>query len=599
MKQKIQLLLLFLLLFSCRFYAQDISLYQQFNGRYDFTFFGNTLNTTENGVNTPCVILTSSSASLDLNTNAIIEKAYLYWAGSGTGDFDIKLNGTPITAERNFPLFNTDVELSYFSAFADVTKLVKETGDGLYTVSDLDLTEVIATVAGYCQNSTNFGGWAILVIYKDETLPLNQLNVYDGMQHVPNEININLSNLNVIDNDGAKIGFIAWEGDRGIAVNETLSMNGVVLSSVLNPYNNAFNGTNSITGATNLYNMDLDIYEVEDILKIGDETAGIKLTSGQDFVMVNAVITKLNSQLPDATVAVNNVYTQCDSKNIAVEYTIYNLNCTDKLPKATPIAFYINNILIEYSETIEEIDIDGSETNTISLNIPEDAGLDFEIVIHVDDIGDGTGIVKELYETNNSYTTTASLKTSPKLKIPENIISCNKGTGNTSFDFSEYLISLKNNPADIISFFISRHDAEQNSNPIINPENFIAQASETEIFVRLFDGNCYAIQSFLLLQKNCPPTVYNFVTPNSDGKNDTFFIEGLRDIFLNFELTIYNRWGKFIWKGNNNTEDWNGIAEHKIGYKDATVPDGTYYYVLELNDPDYPEPIVGWIYVTK
>lgn len=29
--------------------AQDIELYQQFNGRYDFTFIGNTMNTEANG----------------------------------------------------------------------------------------------------------------------------------------------------------------------------------------------------------------------------------------------------------------------------------------------------------------------------------------------------------------------------------------------------------------------------------------------------------------------------------------------------------------------------------------------------------------------
>jgi hypothetical protein len=30
-------------------YGQDISLYHQYNGRYDFVFFGNTLNRFENG----------------------------------------------------------------------------------------------------------------------------------------------------------------------------------------------------------------------------------------------------------------------------------------------------------------------------------------------------------------------------------------------------------------------------------------------------------------------------------------------------------------------------------------------------------------------
>jgi hypothetical protein len=56
-------------------------------------------------------------------------------------------------------------------------------------------------------------------------LILNQLTIYDGLQYVPNEINITLNSLNVIDNQDARIGFVAWEGDRSISVNETLRVN--------------------------------------------------------------------------------------------------------------------------------------------------------------------------------------------------------------------------------------------------------------------------------------------------------------------------------------------------------------------------------------
>jgi hypothetical protein len=71
----------------------------------------------------------------------------------------------------------------------------------------------------------------------------------------------------------------------------------------LNPVDNAFNGTNSFTGSTSLYNMDLDVYTIQNNINIGDTSAQIQLTSGQDFVMINAIVTKLNSQLPDATPA--------------------------------------------------------------------------------------------------------------------------------------------------------------------------------------------------------------------------------------------------------------------------------------------------------
>jgi hypothetical protein len=86
---------------------------------------------------------------------------------------------------------------------------------------------------------------------------------------------------------------------------KTLRVNGNPLSNPpLNPVNNAFNGTNSFTGSNTLYNMDLDVYNIQNNIKIGDTSAKIQLTSGQDFVMINSIVTKLNSQLPDATIAI-------------------------------------------------------------------------------------------------------------------------------------------------------------------------------------------------------------------------------------------------------------------------------------------------------
>ncbi|MCR5861926.1 hypothetical protein LRS05_07155 [Flavobacterium sp. J372] len=91
------------LLFAVHVSGQDVALYEQFNGRYDFTFVGNTLNKTYNGIGVPCEINTSSSALLSLPAGNTIQKAYLYWAGSGEGDFSVTLNGQNVAASRQFP----------------------------------------------------------------------------------------------------------------------------------------------------------------------------------------------------------------------------------------------------------------------------------------------------------------------------------------------------------------------------------------------------------------------------------------------------------------------------------------------------------------
>ena len=76
-------------------------------------------------------------------------------------------------------------------------------------------------------------------------------------------ITINLNSLNVLDDVGSKIGFLAWEGDSLLDIDESLKINGDVLSNSQNPPTNAFNSTNSFSGENNLFNMDLDVYDIQ------------------------------------------------------------------------------------------------------------------------------------------------------------------------------------------------------------------------------------------------------------------------------------------------------------------------------------------------
>ena len=602
MKRKYNYFLLWWLhFFLFPVFGQDVQLYQQFNGRFDFTFIGNTLNTQENlGIlNSPCIINTFSSAQLDLQPDDTLEKAYLYWAGSGPGDFNVKLNDIDIIPDRTFNLTQSTSGLIFFSAFKDVTEQVTATGNGNYTLSELDLSEIIPN---YCGNATNFAGWAIIIVYKNESLPLNQLNVYDGLDYISlgNEnLNFSLNSLNVIDNIGAKIGFIAWEGDSGLADNETLRINGNILSNApLNPASNAFNGTNSITGSNELYNMDLDVYEIQNYIQPGDQTAEIALTSSRDFVMINAVVTKLNSQVPDAAISIDNFYLECDSREITVDYTVYNLESTNPLPANTPIAIYANGVLIETTATIDVIEVNGSESNTITLSIPNEISNTFELTFSVDDVGDGTGIVNEINENNNLDVETVSLLFSPEFNLLEPIYSCNEGFGVGTFDLTSIENSLLVDFSNNISFHLTLSDAELNLNPIINLNNYQTNTG-TILYIRIENESCFSITPLELITKNCPPTVYNFISANEDSFNDFFFIDGLRDIFLNFEIEIYNRWGHLVWKGNQNTEDWRGEVTEEVKWNNDISVDGTYFYLLFLNDPDYPKPLQGFLYITR
>ena len=577
--------------------AQNIELYSQFNGRYDFVFVGNTMNLAENGTGAACVVNTSSSATLSLNATATIEKAYLYWAGSGNGDYEVTLNGNALTASRTFGLTQSTSGLPFFSAFVEVTNLVQTTGNGLYTLADLDVSDVL-TPSAYCNNGTNFAGWALVIVYSDPGITLNQLNVYDGLDYVPTDITITLHNLNVIDNQNAAIGFVAWEGDRGLAVNESLKINNILIGNPpLNPNTNAFNGTNSFTGATNLYNMDLDVYPIQNTIQIGDTSAQIQLSSGQDFVMINTIVTKFNSQLPDATITIDRALMECNSSNFRVNYTVHNSNCTDPLPAGVPIAIYLNGVYWQTTSTQTLIPIDGSESGSIALTLPTGIPSPFELKFVVDDDGTGASQVIELNETNNSAQTTLTLETAAALPLVNPLQVCNEGFSQGTFSLVSTATQLQQSGTNTVLFYPSQADWIAQANAINNWSNYTALAPTT-LFAEVSNGRCYQTAPVDLTIKNCPPRVYNYVSANNDTYNDSFKIDYLRNIFLHYTIEIYNRWGTKVWTGSANTADWDGTSNTNIVIGSTNLPDGTYFYVIDLHDTDNPKPLTGFVYLT-
>ncbi len=71
-----------------------------------------------------------------------------------------------------------------------------------------------------------------------------------------------------------------------------------------------------------------------------------------------------------------------------------------------------------------------------------------------------------------------------------------------------------------------------------------------------------------------PPdiTIPNVISPNGDDQNDYFVIRNIE--FWSNELTIYGRWGNKVYEVKNYVNQW----------KADGLPEGTYYYVLTLND---------------
>ncbi|OXA93454.1 hypothetical protein B0A75_20230, partial [Flavobacterium oncorhynchi] len=98
--------------------------------------------------------------------------------------------------------------------------------------------------------------------------------------------------------------------------------------------------------------------------------------------------------------------------------------------------------------------------------------------------------------------------------------------------------------------------------------------------------------------------IYNYVTPNDDGHNDVFFIDGISK-YLNNSVEIYNRWGVLIYEVNgydNETKAFRGISEGRITVnKNEKLPEGTYYYILKYIKQSSTEIIerLGYLYINR
>ena len=68
--------------------------------------------------------------------------------------------------------------------------------------------------------------------------------------------------------------------------------------------------------------------------------------------------------------------------------------------------------------------------------------------------------------------------------------------------------------------------------------------------------------------------IYTGVSPNGDGFNDVFYIQGVEQ-YPNNKLMIFNRWGNLVYEARGYLNTWNGE------YKNKALPDGTYFYIFE------------------
>jgi len=106
-------------------------------------------------------------------------------------------------------------------------------------------------------------------------------------------------------------------------------------------------------------------------------------------------------------------------------------------------------------------------------------------------------------------------------------------------------------------------------------------ATETESVSFTYSDGCYTYPDTLFISVEsclCPALVPNVFTPDEDGLND-FFKPILDCDAFDYQMTIYNRWGKEIFNSTDINIPWRGESPNPDFY----AHEGLYVYLIRFN----------------
>lgn len=116
----------------------------------------------------------------------------------------------------------------------------------------------------------------------------------------------------------------------------------------------------------------------------------------------------------------------------------------------------------------------------------------------------------------------------------------------------------------------------------------------------------YGLFTIAIVKKTITPDsdviVYNAVSPNGDGINDSFYIKGI-DKYPDNRVEIYNRWGVKVYDAtsyNENDVMFKGYSDGRSTVKRGEgLPAGTYFYVLKYNKNNTMIEKTGYLYISN
>ena len=292
----------------------------------------------------------STSDSLNLPLCSEVLYAAIYWGGrsdngdpgfANRGNIKIKTAGGSYVDVTASETIDATIGNRVYYCFADITDYIKSNPTkSMYTVGN---------VYGRLGGSNMWAGWNIVVVYKNDLLPMRNLNVFDGLVNVNNTgTNVEVGITDFLTPPAGpvtfEVGVYGYDGDRGFLGDSLLFDGGsgyVAISNGLNPIDDIFNFSQSRNGVVstsqiplihNNISIDADLFAPNNAgfpyIGNSDTEANVKITTSNETVMVQVITLAIDVYEPDmrAGVRVEDINGGVVEPGDILEYTVVGSN---------------------------------------------------------------------------------------------------------------------------------------------------------------------------------------------------------------------------------------------------------------------------------
>jgi gliding motility-associated-like protein len=127
-----------------------------------------------------------------------------------------------------------------------------------------------------------------------------------------------------------------------------------------------------------------------------------------------------------------------------------------------------------------------------------------------------------------------------------------------------------------------------------NPSPVVTPTISSTYFYSYTSSNGCVYSDDVRISFDRPLLIMNTLTPNDDGVNDFWEIRDA-DKYPGLKVNVYDRWGQRVFNsiGYGGDKKWDGT------YLGAKVPEGVYYYVIDLGNGQKGSVLSGYLTVIR